>query len=192
MHSQVWLHTPIEVTGDDVEKALVEQCSDEAAIARVFEQLRGVAAEGAAEALNRALDIDVMDVLAQGWAQVPAVHTAVQLSALTQAPQTLVDLDRHSIVSTARVVLETRVAQRALPPLQLTLEISADVQSATLAAREGRIDLVALGQVAILAQLRYEDILVKEHVTGASRAPRDPFERRPPEFHRPPSVDFPL
>src|SRR4029453_3192060 len=190
MPNQVRLHSPIELTGDDVEKALVEQGKDESAVAQVFEQLRGAAAERAAEELNHALELDIFDILAQGWAQLPAVNTAVQLSAMTQAPPALINLDRHNITSTSRVVLDTHVAESALPPLQLTLEIVADVQNATLATRDGRIDLVALGEAAILARLKYKGVLVKEHATGVSGVPRDPFRRRPPDTDRPASIDI--
>ncbi len=192
MHNQVRLHVPIEVTGDDVERALFEQSKDESAVAGVFERLRGAAAERAAKELNRALAVDIFDVLAQGWAQVPAVHTAVQLSALTRGPPALVNVDRHNIASTSLVVLDTSVAESALPPLELALEIVADVQRATLTARDGGIDLVALGEASVLARLKYKGVLVKEHATGISCVPRDPFKPRPSAPERPASVDIPI
>jgi hypothetical protein len=154
------------------------------------EQLRGAAAERAADELNRALDVDILDVLAQGWVQVPAMHRAVQLSALTRGPPVLVNVERHNIASTSHIVLDTRVAGSSLPPLELTLEIVVDAQSATLAARDGRIDLVALGEATVLARLKYKSVLVKEHATGVSGTPRDPSETPPPVPERPASVDF--
>ena len=107
MSNDVKLRAPIEVTGDDVEKALFVQSLDEPAAARVLDRLRGAAAERAAEELNHALDIDIFEVLAQGWAKVPAVRNAVQLSAMTQGPPELVNLDQHDIASTSRVVLDS-------------------------------------------------------------------------------------
>ena len=190
MHNDVRLRAPIEVTGDDVEMALFVQSLDEPAAARVLDRLRGAAAERAAEELNHALDIDIFEMLAQAWARVPAVNTAVQLSALVQGPPALVNLDRHNIASTSRLVLDSSVAQRALPPLMLTLEIVADVQSATLAASEGRIEVVALGEASVIARLKYKGVLVKEHATGVSGAPRDPFKRGPSAPDRQVSVDI--
>jgi hypothetical protein len=190
MRNDVKLRAPIEVTGDDVERALFVQSMDEPAVARVFDQLRGAASARAAEELNRALEIDVFEVLAQGWAKVPAVRNAVQLSALTQGPPALVNLDQHDIASTSRVVLDSTVAQSALPPLELTLEIAAGVQGATLAAREGRIELVALGDASITARLTYRGVVVKEHATGISGVPRDPFKRQPSAPDRQASVDI--
>ncbi len=192
MHNQIRLHVPIEVTGDDVERALFEQSKDEPAVARLLERLRGAAAERAADELNRALVIDIFDVLAQGWAQLPAVQRAVQLSALTRGPPTLVDVERHNVESTSLVVLDTGMTERALPPLELALEIVADVQSATLTARDGRIELVALGEASIRARLKFKDVLVKEHATGISCEPRDPFNPRRSAPERPASVDIPI
>jgi hypothetical protein len=189
MRNDVKLRAPIEVTGDDVERALFEQSMDEPSVARVFDRLRGSASERAAEELNRALEVDIFEVLAQGWARVPAVRNAVQLSALTQGPPALVNLHQHDITSTSRVMLDSSVAQSALPPLELTLEIVAGVQSATLAAREGRIELVALGNASITAWLTYRNVVVKEHATGISGVPRDPFKRRPSAPGRQAGVD---
>ena len=190
MHDDVRLRAPIEVTGDDVERALFEQSTDELAVARVFDRLRGAAAERAAEALNHALEVDIFEVLAQGWARVPAVRSAVQRSALMEVPPALVNLDRHNIASTSRVVLDSSVAQSALPPLTLTLEIVADVQSATLAAREGRIELVALGEASVIARLKYKSVLVKEHATGVAGVLRDPFKRQPSASDRQATLDI--
>jgi hypothetical protein len=187
---QVRLHAPIEVSGDDVERALVEQGKDESAVARVFERLRGAAAERAADELNRALDVDIVDVLAQGWVQVPAMRRAVQLSALTRGPPVFVKIERHNIASTSHVVLDTRVAGTSLPPLELTLETVVDVQGATLGARDGRIDLVALGKATVVARLEYRSVLVKEHATEISGTPRDASGNRPATAEQPASVDF--
>jgi hypothetical protein len=190
MLSDVSLCARIQVTGDDVERALFEQSRDELTVARVFDRLCGVAAERAAEELNRALEVDIFEVLVQGWARAPAVRTQLQLSVPMQGPPPLVNLDRHSIASTSHVVLDSNVAQSALPPLKLTLEIVADVESATLAEREGRIELVALGKVSIITRLKYESVLVKEHATSVWVVLRDPFKRQPSASGRPASVDI--
>lgn len=189
MRDELRLHAPIRVTLEDVEKILGEQCKDELAVAEAFGQLRADA-ERATEALNRALAVDVFDVLAQGWAQVPSMQTAVQLSALTQRPQTLVNLDRHEIVSTSRVVLDTHLGNEALPPLHLTLELLADVRSASLVACDGRIDVIALGETSVSARLTYRGLLVKEHATEVAGIPRDASPERATDAERPDTVDF--
>jgi hypothetical protein len=190
-YEQVRLVAPIEVSGDGIERALSEQSKDETAVARVFEQLRGAAAQRAADELNRALDVDILDVLAQGWVRVQAMHGAVQLSAVKRGPPVLVKFDvPHSIASTSYLVLDTRVAGSSLPRLELALEVIADIQSAIVAARDGRIELVALGEATVLARLKYKSVLLKEHVTEITGTPFDPSEPRPTATERPASVDF--
>jgi hypothetical protein len=190
MHNDVRLCAQIQVTGDDVERALFEQSRDELAVAREFDRLRGAAAERAAEALNHALEIDIFEVLADGWAKVPMVRSQIQLDALLQGPPPLVNFGRHRIDSTSHVVLDSSVEQSALPPLKLALEVVADVGSATLVVREGRIELVALGEVSILARLRYESVLLKEHATSVWGVMRDPFRRQPSVADRETTVDI--
>ena len=71
MNKAIRLHTPIVVSSDDVEKALLEQAKNEPAVLRACEYLRGEAAERAAHELNQALDINAFELLTQGWARVP-------------------------------------------------------------------------------------------------------------------------
>ena len=190
MHSGIKLHAPLTMTGDDVERALFDQGLEEAAVARMFDRLSGAAAERAADELNRALEVDIFEVLAQGWAKVPAVRTAVQLSALTQGPPAGINLDRHHIDSTSHLMLETSVAQSALPPLMLTLQTLAEIDRATLVARKGRVELIALSNASIVARVKYKNVLLKEHATDISGAPRDPFKRQASATHRQANVDI--
>ena len=190
MNKGIRLHTPIVVSSDDVEKALLEQAKNEPAVLRACEYLRGEAAERAAHELNQALDINAFELLTQGWARVPAVRNAAQLSALKPGPPSIVWLDEHNIASTSYPVLQIHVAQDALPELRLRLEIIAGVQSATLAARAGRIELVALGKVSVIARLRYKDVLLKEHTTTVEGALRDPFKHQRAARDSPSGVDI--
>jgi hypothetical protein len=190
MNKAIRLRAPIEVSSDDVEKAWLELAKDEPVASRAYEHLRGAAAERAAGELNQALDVNAFEMFAQGWAQVPAVRNAVQLSALKAGPPAIIRLDPHNIASTSYPVLNVHVAQDALPELKLTLEIMAAVQSATLAARDGRIELVALGKASVTARLKYKDALLKEHVTSVDGALRDPFRRRDVEADQRAGVDL--
>lgn len=189
-NNNIKLRAPLQVTGGEVERALFEQSMEELAVAQVFDRLRGAASERAAEALNRALEVDIFEVLAEGWAKVPAVRSAIHLSALAKGPPALVNVDRHDIDSKCRIVLDSSVGQTVLPPLNLSLEIVATIQSATLAAHEGRIELVALGDASIIARLSYANVLLKEHATDISGAPRDPFKRQASATERQASVDI--
>lgn len=189
MNNDIKLRASIDVSSEDVEKALFEQAKEEPEVARAIDELRG-GAQQAADQLNQALDIDVFDLLERGWIMAPAVRRAVQLSALTPSPPAIITLDAHSIRSTSSLVLHTDVEQRALPELEITLQLIAGVQSATLAARDGRIELVALGDTAVMARLTYKDLLLKERTTGVEGAPRDPFRRPQAAPEQQAGVDF--
>ena len=190
MNKAIRLRAPIEVSSDDVEKVWLELAKNEPAVSRAYEHLRGAAAERAAGELNQALDVDAFEMLAQGWAKVPAVRNAVQLSALKAGPPAIIRLDPHNIASTSYAVLQVHVAQDSLPELKLTLESMAGVQSATLAARDGRIELVALGKASVIVRLNYKDAVLKEHVTSVEGALRDPFRRPDAEADQRAGVDL--
>lgn len=176
MNNNIKLRAPLYVLSDDVEKAWFEQAKDEPVVAQAYDHLRGAAAKRAADELNQALDVDLFELLASGWANVPAVRNAVQLSVLMPGQPAIVRLEQHTITSTSYPVLNIKAAHSALPELKLTLEFIAGVQSATLAAQDGRIEVVALGKVSIIARLKYKSALVKEHSTSVEGALRDPFK----------------
>lgn len=190
MNNDIKLRAPFEVSADDVEKAFALCGQHDAAVSRASEHLRGPAAQNAADELNRALDIDLTDVLAQGWAAAPAVRNAVQLSALMPGPPAIVRLDQHTVTSTSYPVLSIQSAQSPLAELRLTLQIIAGVQSATLAARDGGIELVALGKASVIARLMYDSSLIKEHATSVEGAARDPFRHQQSAPQEPAGVDF--
>ena len=77
MHDDVRLRAPIEVSDDDLKKAPFEQSLHELAVARLFDRLRGAAAERTAEELNHALEVDIFRSARTRGARVPAVRIAV-------------------------------------------------------------------------------------------------------------------
>jgi hypothetical protein len=192
MNNSILLRAKIEVTGQDVDRLLLEHAKDEPSVSRVLDDLRGPAAKHAADELNQALDLNVFEVLAQGWGQVPAVRNAVQLSTLMQGPPAIVRLDQHKIASTLYPVLNVKVADSGLPELRLTLEINVDAQSATLAVRDGRFELLALGKASVTARLRYKSVLLKEHATTVEGALRDPFRHERAAPDQSVTIDIPI
>jgi hypothetical protein len=178
MSSAIRLQTPITVSSEDVERALMEQAKEEPEVARAQEQLRGSSAQRAAHELNRALGIDAFEVLSRGWASVTSVRNAVQLSAMMPGPPAIVRLEEHNITSTSTLVLESHLRDTTLPPLELALQLIAAVQSATLAVRNGRFELLALDKASLIARLNYKQFLLKEHSTSIEGAPRDPFRHQ--------------
>jgi hypothetical protein len=178
MSSAIKLQAPITVSSGDVERALIEQARDEPEVARLQEQLLGSSAQRAADELNRALDIDAFELLSRGWGSVTSVRNAVQLSAMMPGPPAIVRLEQHNVTSTSTLVLESHLGETALPPLQLGLQLVAGVQSAALAVRNGRFELLALNKASVIARITYKKFLVKEHSTSIEGAPRDPFRHQ--------------
>lgn len=190
---QVRLLAPIEIGVDDIDRALSGRIRSDSEFAQAFGPRRGESAERAAAELTRALDVDIVDVLSQGWVQLPAMSEAVQLSAVTRGPPVLVDVDvPHTIASTSHVVLDARLADRSLQRIELLLEIVADIEGASLAAREGGIEPVALAGATVTARLRSGSALMKEHGTQIAWSPGDPSVSRQPSVERPATVDIPI
>lgn len=176
MNEILKLRSPIAVLPRDLERAWFEQAKQVAAVSQVYDQLCG-AADGAAAQLNEVLRIDVFEWFTRGWGTVAAVRDALQLSATPRPPE-IVALDRHTFGSTMRLTLNTHMVDRLLPALSLTLQLWARVAGATLAIKHGRIELLALGDNSVTARLKYDDILLSEHLTRVEGAPRDPFKHR--------------
>ena len=192
MSSAIKLRAPITVSSEDLERALAEQEKNEPDVARAHEQLRGSNTKRAADELNRALDIDGFEMLSRGWASVTSVRNAVQLSAMMPGPPAIVRLEPHNMTSTSILVLNSDGGGAALPPLQLTLQLIIGVQSATLAVRDGRFELVALEKASVIARLNYKKILIKEHTTSIEGAARDPFRHQRTAIDQRTDVDIPI
>jgi hypothetical protein len=176
MNEVLRLRSPITVLPRDVEKAWLEQAKQVAAVSQVYDRLRS-ASDRAAAQLNEVLRIDVFEWFARGWRTVAAVRDALQLSATPRPPE-IVALGRHTFGSTLRLALSAHMADRLVPELWLTLQLAASVASATLAIKSGRIELLALGDTSVTGKLKYDEVLLSEHLTRVEGAPRDPFKHR--------------
>jgi hypothetical protein len=202
MSDSIQLRAPLTLSGEDVERALLELSKEVPSVSRAYEQLRGAPAQRAADELNQVLDIDVLELFTRAWTTVPRVRNAVQFSALklgatkvsslTAAPPPIIRLDQHDIVSTSYPVLSIDMPNDALPELRMTLGIVAHVPHATLTFDDGRIELLALGRASVQATIKYNDVLLKEHVTEVEGAPRDPFKEKPAASGFQAGIDFPV
>jgi hypothetical protein len=190
MSSAIKLQTPITVSSEEVMRALTEQAKEVPEVGRARGQLRGISAQRAADELNLALDINVFEMLARGWASVTTVRSAVQLSAMMPGPPTIVRLEQHNVTSTPTLLLESHLGDTALPTLQLALHLIAGIEGATLAVRNGRFELLALDKASLTARLNYKKFLVKEHSTNIEGAPRDPFRHQRSVTHQRTDVDI--
>ena len=176
MNRSLKLSVPLVVARDDLERAWLEQAIHVPSVARSYNHLRA-AAERAIAPLNQALDIDVFNWFTRGWIAVGAVRDAMQRSAAESGPPLIVGLDRHTVTSASSLVLQAELANSPLSELKLVMQLVARVASATLAVKDGRIELLALGEAIVTERLKYNNVVLNQHVTGVEGAPRDPFKR---------------
>jgi hypothetical protein len=151
----------IDITQDDVERALAEQAKEETSVALVQRQLVGYAASLAADELNKALDIEVIRVLAPAWAGVQAVRDAARRS-MESNERTVVTLGTHEVTSEQHPVVTLSMAQVPLPELRLTVDLLARFKSIALAIAGPSIRGIAPGEASLTAQLRYGGAVLKE------------------------------
>lgn len=151
----------IEITPDDVERAIAEQAKDETSVALVQRQLVGYAASLAADELNKALDVEVIRVLAPAWAGVQAVRDAARRS-MESNERTVVTLGTHEVTSEQHPVVTLSMAQIPLPELRLTVDLIARFKSVALAIAGPAIRGIAPAEASLSAQLRYGGKVLKE------------------------------
>lgn len=151
----------IDITQDDIERALAEQAKDETAVALVQRQLVGYAAGLGADELNKALDTEVVALLAPAWARVQAVRDAARRSSESNE-RTVVTLGAHEVTSQQHPVLTLTMAQIPLPELRLTIDLAARFKSVALAIAGPAIRGIAPGEASLTARLRYGERVLRE------------------------------
>lgn len=161
MSESLRLSELIDVTQDDVERALAEQAKEETAVALVQRQLVGYAASLGADELNKVLDTEVITLLAPAWARVQAVRDAARRSAESNE-RTVVTLGPHEVTSRQHPVLTLSMAQIPLPELRLTVDLVARFGNVALAVAGATIRGIAPGEASLTARLRIGDTVLKE------------------------------
>lgn len=151
----------IAIAPADVERALAEQAKDETAVALVQRQLTGLPATLGAEELNRALDVDVLTLLAPAWSRLDAVRDAARRAA-ADSERAVITLGPHEVTSVQHPVLTLTMAHVPLPELRLTIELLARFRSVALAIAGALIRGVAPSDASVSARLVYDGVLLKE------------------------------
>jgi hypothetical protein len=161
MSATLQLAELIDVSQQDVERALDEQAKEETAVALVQRQLVGYAASLGADELNRVLRTEVMGLLAPAWTQVQAVREAARRS-LESNERTVVTLGPHDVTSLQHPVLTLSMAQIPLPELRLTVDLTARFERLALAISGATIRGIAPVEASLTARLRYGDKVLKD------------------------------
>jgi hypothetical protein len=159
----------IEISADDVAKALEQQAGEEPAAAQL-QGIVGFAASLGAQELHKAFDCDVFELLAAGWTKLQSVREGARRSR-SAAGQTVITLGQHDLTSTHHPVLNVRVGDTPLPDLKLTLELTARFKSLALAFAEGRLRSAAPGEASVTVRLKYKTVKLKEQATPEWKLP---------------------
>jgi len=152
----------IDLSPADVDKALAEHAKDEPDVPRALGHLGGFAASVGAEKLNKALETDVVELLAKARTKVQAVRDAAARSRATPGQSMLVALGAHDFTHTCEPALRLYVADVGLPELKLTVELVAHFSGASLSIADGALRAVAPGAASVIARVRYKSVTLKE------------------------------
>jgi hypothetical protein len=163
MTAAVTLRALLDLNRADIERALEEQARYEGAEhARALAHVVGFVAGIGAGELNKALDVDVVELLARAWAGADAVRDAARDSRSTPGERTLMALGPHEFTHRCEPVLRLVVADKPLPALRLVLELVARFNCVKLAVSDGRLRAIAPGDASAVIRLKYNDVKLKE------------------------------
>lgn len=171
MSEGIKLRDLVELSKADIEKALVEQATDDGAVAKELGHLSGLAASVGAGKLNKALDTDIYVLLAQAWAKVQTVREAAAKSRGTPRQTTVVTLSQHDFTHTCYPTLTFSIAGMPLPELKLTLELVATFKGVALSIEDARVCALAPGEASMAVRLKYKNVTLWEKPTRAWKLP---------------------
>lgn len=173
MSQTITVGSLIDLTRADVDTALAEHAKDDPDVSRALGHLGGFAASVGAEKLNKALEVDVIELLAKAWTKVQAVRDGAARSRATPGQSTLVALGAHDFTHTCEPVLRRYVADVALPELKFTVELVAHFSGVSVSIVDSSLRAVAPGAASIIARLRYKSVKLKERSSPEWKLPAE-------------------
>lgn len=182
MTSSIRLSEIVTVSGDAVAAA-----ADGSLLGKAWSQVGDLVESG----VRDALDVDLVGVLAGGWSK--AVELRGYADSAKYPPETKVrmTLAQHRLAIAIDPELTLSVDGIAAQPLQLKVELVADLKGAVLTIADGAITAVDAGKVALSAQLKWGShslpLKAMREVELPGRVAIDPPARIP----RPMRVDSP-
>jgi hypothetical protein len=120
--------------------------------------------------IDKALDFDVFEALANGWSVVRELAEYSDEKIHPPNETGAVKLGKHSFTTSLHPVLEYRFANLRPPPLKFTLDLTAEIIAVKLEVRERHLIAVGMGEGRVVAQLKYKTIPL--HSKLESRAVR--------------------
>lgn len=134
------------------------------------------------------LDLNVVDLLVNGWRRHAEVRKQLQTTAEDPSRTALVHLAEHTVESSHAPSVEVRAQGQVLVTLTLAVEIAFEVEAVALTIRGGEIREVRPGRITARGSLKLENSVILERelatihlpgrveIAGASEAP--PRHRR--------------
>jgi hypothetical protein len=113
---------------------------------------------GANDAVHDALDLDIFELLAQGWCIARELHEYTDPTRHPPAEKSTVFLGSHTLTTVLHPTIVVTVEGIKYPPLNLALALNADFRAAALSIQNGHITSLNSGDCAVSAQLKYADV----------------------------------
>lgn len=157
MRDRIPVSRILELSPDDVHEALQAEAQSKSAPAALLEKVASLGEAVGAKELNEALEVDAIELLAQGWTKLRDVTDAVRKSRASPDTTTMVTLGEHKVTADCQPVLEIKLADLTLTELTFTLELEVLFKSVKLAIRDAR--------------LKYGKVKLKEQKTEAWELP---------------------
>ena len=163
--STITLRDLFEFSASAVEQAEAAQRSEAAAAPLAPPTFTGLVAASAADELNKTLDTDVFEMLAQAWQKLKQVRDCADPKLHGPQETCVVPLRDIEITSVNTPLLHTTVGGIKLPDLRLTLELVAKFAAIDLVIQGARIRTLRPGAASAMVKLKYGSVKLAEKST---------------------------
>ena len=109
--------------------------------------------DSARQELAKALDIDLIEFVARGWATVLRLREYADRERHPPDEVNVVNLGDHDIATESYPTIDVSIGTLALPVIRFTLKLSAHFESLVLTIRDGAIRKVESGNCKVSAEL---------------------------------------
>lgn len=110
------------------------------------------------KAIHAALNFNVVELLARAWCRAPELHEYNDARKFPADVEWTVFLGQHELSSGVEPILQLLFKDINLKEERFTVEVGADVHSAVLSIRGGKITAIVAASCALTAQLKYKDL----------------------------------
>ena len=152
-----------EAIGEVTEYASLEVAGVEAPdVHKAVKAFKSVSRKDLSEAVERLSDVDVIQVLAQGWSRARKIRSAIAESAAAPGKLKTVDLSEHVIESVHKPRLVLSVAGSDWCQVEFKVSLSLAIHSAQLGLLGGVLTEVRLGPATGKVKMECKGVEIKE------------------------------